>query len=101
MPNPTAVLIFLVALVVIVIAYKGTQANFLAAVLGHAPSGTGLVGSSQNAPSNQSPSASPGGIGSPWSYLNPFTWVPTLPGVSLLSVQTPNPAVGTPGMVTT
>jgi hypothetical protein len=44
--NPTAVVILALALVLIIVAYKGTQANWVAAVLGHAPAGVGATGSS-------------------------------------------------------
>ena len=35
--NPTAVVILVLALLAIVVAYKGTQANFVAAFEGHPP----------------------------------------------------------------
>lgn len=61
MPNPTAVVLALLALVLVIVAYKGTQTNFLAAILGHAPAGTGPANSSSSSASNSAPNAQHGG----------------------------------------
>jgi hypothetical protein len=50
-PNPTAVILLLVAIVLVIIAVKGTQDNWITAVLGHQPSWDqgATVGPSQGA----------------------------------------------------
>jgi hypothetical protein len=39
-PNPTALILLALALLLIVVAYKGTQENWVAAVEGHPPDAT-------------------------------------------------------------
>jgi hypothetical protein len=62
-PNPTAVFLLVLALLVIIVAYKGTQANFIAAILGHAPTGTGLALTPPTQPSNVAPVTPPSSSG--------------------------------------
>ena len=77
-PNPTAVLVIALAVLAIIVAYKGTQENFVAAILGHPPADSN-TGSSSGGSSSGSGLLNPSGqkpLSNPFNPLN----LPAVPG---------------------
>ena len=57
-PNPTALIVLVIAILALIVAFKGTQDNFIAAALGRPPSWSPTQGTTGNGSFGEPPPSS-------------------------------------------